>query len=172
MSLALANVTTIGDSTHISSLLGLTKKGLQWVGLIVVQGRLLFKRVVKPGSWASHTSIVALIIRTAAWLVILMHLGHQPVAVFVLCLWSQACYAFLSVIDIFRHGQARGVAGTMWIVDINVILKVAVPIENLDEYVLGAGQCPFWVRGMRITIALKISWHNVAEVPLDALIYY
>jgi hypothetical protein len=25
---------------------------------------------------------------------------------------------------------------------------------------------------MRITIALKISWHNVAEVPLDALIYY
>lgn len=49
------------------------------------------------------------------------------------------------------------VAGTMWIVDFNVILKVAVPIENLDEYVLGAGQCPFWVRGMRITIALKIS---------------
>ncbi len=50
------------------------------------------------------------------------------------------------------------------------ILKVAVPIENLDEYVLGAGQCPFWVRGMGITIALKISRHNVAEVPLDALI--
>ena len=49
------------------------------------------------------------------------------------------------------------VAGTMWIVDFNVILKVAVPIENLDEYVLGAGQGPFWVRGMRITIALKIS---------------
>ena len=35
------------------------------------------------------------------------------------------------------------VAGTMRRVDINVILKVAVPIENLVEYVLGSWSVPF-----------------------------
>jgi hypothetical protein len=39
------------------------------------------------------------------------------------------------------------VTGTMCRVDINVILKVAVPIENLVEYVLGSWAVPFL--GMR-----------------------
>jgi len=50
------------------------------------------------------------------------------------------------------------VAGTMWRVDINDILKVAVPIENQVEYVLGSWSVPFLGTRNENYIALKISF--------------